>query len=160
IGIASFVLGESGAQMNISGLELESLAVEERVAQFDLTLMMAEADGSLSASLQYNSDLFDAARISRMIGHFQTLLESIVTAPQESIGHLPLMTKAEINMMLNEWNDTNVDYSQNNCIHQLFEAQVLKTPDAIALEFEGNGLSYRELNRRANKLAHYLRSLG
>ncbi len=91
-GIASFVLGATGARMKIGGLELESLAIEERIAQFDLSLTMVEADGLLSASLQYNNDLFEASTISRMAGHLEILLEAIATDPTHQISQLPLLT--------------------------------------------------------------------
>ena len=95
-----------------------------------------------------------------MAGHFQTLLEAIVADPDQSIATLPILTEAERHQILVEWNDTAADYPKDKCIHQLFEEQVERTPDAIALEFEDKQITYRELNRRANQLAHYLISLG
>ena len=95
-----------------------------------------------------------------MAGHFQTLLEAIVADPDQSIATLPILTEAERHQILVEWNDTAADYPKDKCIHQLFEEQVERTPDAIALEFEDKQITYRELNRRANQLAHHLISLG
>ena len=95
-----------------------------------------------------------------MAGHFQTLLEAIVADPDQSIATLPILTEAERHQILVEWNDTAADYPKDKCIHQLFEEQVERTPDAIALEFEDKQITYRELNRKANQLAHHLISLG
>ena len=109
---------------------------------------------------EYNTDLFDASTIERMTGHFVTLLEGIVANPEERISQLPLLTEVEQQQLLVEWNDTQVDYPQDKCIHQLFEEQVERTPDAVAVVFENQQLTYHQLNCRANQLAHYLQSLG
>ncbi|MBD2300898.1 non-ribosomal peptide synthetase [Nostoc sp. FACHB-190] len=159
-GLAAFALGETGAKITLGELELESLALEQRIAQFDLNLVMAGVDDSLSASWQYNTDLFDAGTIARMAGHFQTLLESIVADSQQQISLLPILTKLEQQQLLIEWNTTQVDYTNQTCLHQQFEAQVKQTPDAVAVVFETEQLTYTELNRRANQLAHYLQTLG
>jgi amino acid adenylation domain-containing protein/non-ribosomal peptide synthase protein (TIGR01720 family) len=95
-----------------------------------------------------------------MSRHFQTLLEAIAANPQQPVAELPLLTKAERDQLLVEWNDTQVDYPKDKCLHQLFEEQVEKTPDAVAVVFEDQQLTYREINARANQLAHYLKSLG
>ncbi|WP_414574215.1 condensation domain-containing protein, partial [Nostoc sp. CCY 9925] len=110
--------------------------------------------------LSYNPNCFAAATIRRMLGHFQSLLEGIVTNPKQHLWDLPLLTKAERKQLLEEWNDTKGDYPKNLCIHQLFEAQVERTPDAVAIVYENEQLSYQELNSRANQLAHYLQTLG
>ena len=93
------------------------------------------------------------------MGHFQTLLEAIAANPQQQVSELPLLSEAEQHQLLNEWNHTQTDYPKDKFIHQLFEEQVQRTPDAIALVFENQQLTYRQLNQRANQLAHYLRSL-
>ena len=108
----------------------------------------------------YNTDLFEAATIARMLAHFQTLLEAVVADPEQRLSDLPLLTETERQQLLVEWNDTKTDHPQDLCIHQLFEAQVERTPDAIAVVFEDEQLTYGELNRRANQLAHHLRALG
>lgn len=105
-------------------------------------------------------DRFDNDTITRMLGHLQTLLESMSTNPQQRLGELSLLTEHERHQLLVEWNQTQVEYSQDQCIHELFEAQVERTPDAIAVVFEDQQLSYYELNARANQLAHYLQTLG
>ncbi|MEC4813417.1 MAG: amino acid adenylation domain-containing protein [Scytonema sp. PMC 1069.18] len=159
-GLAAFALGERGVRIKLGELELESLSLEKRIAQFELTLMMAELDGALSASWQYNTDLFDSATIARMANHFQILLEGIVADPQKSVSELPLLTNSEQQQLLLKWNATFADYGTDCCLHQLFEAQVHRTPDAVAVVFEEEQLTYRELNQRANQLAHHLQALG
>ena len=159
-GLTPFALGESGARMTLGELTLDSLALDQRVAQFDLTLMMAEMEGGLAASFVYNTDLFDATTIAQMARHFQTLLDAIGVSPQQPVSELPLLTSAEQHTLLVSWNDTQVAYPQDKCIHQLFEAQVERTPDAIALVYGDQQLTYQTLNCRANQLAHHLQTLG
>ncbi|MEP0883299.1 amino acid adenylation domain-containing protein [Trichocoleus sp. ST-U3] len=143
-----------------SGLTLTPLEVDSGTAQFDLSLDMVERGEELIGSFEYNTDLFDATTITRMVGHFQTLLEGIVADCDRPLSHLPLLTEAEQHQLLVDWNDTQANYSQNLCIHQLFEAQVEKTPDAVAVVFENQQLTYAELNVKANQLAHHLQKLG
>ena len=163
--LAAFALGETGARMKLGELELESFALEQRVAQFDLTLTIAEVDGVLSASWQYNTDLFDAATIARMAEHFQTLLFGAIPNPQQPISTLPLLTDAERHQLLIEFNHNqsqipNPKSKTEQCIHQVFEAQVERTPNAVAVVFEDEQLTYRQLNCRANQVAHHLQKLG
>ncbi|MCC5658364.1 amino acid adenylation domain-containing protein [Nostoc sp. XA010] len=128
-------------------------------SKFDLTLFMEDCEGGLIATCEYNTDLFNADSINRMLGHFQTLLESIVSNPEQCISQLQLLTPSEIQQLLIRWNDTKTDYPQHKCIHQFFEEQVEKTPDAVAVAFENQKLTYQELNNRANQLARYLHKL-
>ena len=158
--VPMFVMGEAGARMEIAGHEVESYALQERVAQFELELIMVEAEGTLSGALRYNTDLFEPATIARMAGHFQSLLESIVANPERRLADLPVLTADERRQLLEGWNDTRVDYPEEICVQHHFEAQADATPDAIALVFEDEELTYRELNRRANQLARHLRELG
>ncbi|MBW4684065.1 MAG: amino acid adenylation domain-containing protein [Komarekiella atlantica HA4396-MV6] len=171
----------SGEQL----LEMEPyLLGHQRGADFDLNLMVMEAQGELQLCWQYNPDLFEATTIARMAGHFVSLLAGIVANPQQRISQLPLLSPTERHQLLVEWNDTQVDYPQDKCIHQLFEEQVARTPDAVAVVFVDApcaasrsrsvsdrrrvdiqtqhvaSLTYHQLNCRANQLAHYLRSLG
>jgi amino acid adenylation domain-containing protein len=129
-------------------------------SKLDLTLFMEDSEQGLVATCEYNTDLFNADTITRMLGHFQTLLESIVSDPEQCISDLQLLTPPEVQQLLVEWNDTKTDYPQDKCIHQLFEAQVEKTPSDIAVIFENQQLTYQELNNRANQLARYLQQLG
>ncbi|OUL18945.1 non-ribosomal peptide synthetase [Nostoc sp. T09] len=141
-------------------LTLEELRLEKNTAKFDLTLSLSETETGLWGDLEYNTDIFTADRITRMLGHFQVLLEGIIANPQQHLSELPLLTANEQHQLLVEWNNTEIDYPQDQCIHQLFEAQVEKTPDAVAVVLENEQLTYRELNERANQLAHYLQQLG
>ena len=145
---------------DLPGLRLRSVEVENETAKFDLSLTLGDTWEGLTGSLEYSTDLFEPATISRMVGHFQTLLEGIVVNPEQPISELPLLTGAERHQLIVEWNETRSDYPQDLCMHQLFEAQVERTPDAVAVSFEGQQLTYRELNQQANQLAHYLRDLG
>ncbi|MEH2220998.1 MAG: amino acid adenylation domain-containing protein [Nostoc sp.] len=148
------------SQVDLTGLTVTPLISEGTTAKFDLTLSMQNTATGLVGAWEYNTDLFDASTIARMTGHFVTLLESIVTNPQQQISQLPLLTEVEQHQLLIEWNDTQVDYLLNKCIHQLFEEQVGRTPDAVAVVYENQQLTYHQLNCRANQLAHYLQSLG
>ena len=146
---------------NLSGLSIESLPllVEETV-RFDLEVNCWETSEGLAMDWVYSTDFFDSSTIERMNGHFMTLLEGIIANPCERVSQLPLLTKSEQQQLLIDWNNTQVDYPQDKCIHHLFEEQVERTPDAVAVVFEGQQLTYNELNCRANQLAHYLQSLG
>ena len=146
--------------VEFEGLSVSSVRVGTETAKFDLTLSMHETVEGLSGSLQYNTDLFDDATITRMLEHFQILLKGIVVDPHQRISDLPILTEAEKRQLLVEWNDTKRDYPKDKCIHELFEEQVERSPDAIAVVFEDQQLTYRELNTRANQLAHYLGKLG
>ncbi|MBV8856906.1 MAG: amino acid adenylation domain-containing protein, partial [Acidobacteria bacterium] len=159
-GLALFALGEGGARLDLGALSLESVALEQRVSQFDLTLNVAEAEGSLFGSLQYNTDLFDAATVRRMAANLETLLAAAAQAPALKLSELPLLAAAEREQVLCGWNSTRRDYPTGKCLHQFFEEQAARTPDRIALIHGDERLSYRELNERANRLAHHLRTLG
>ncbi|HEU4595256.1 MAG TPA: amino acid adenylation domain-containing protein, partial [Pyrinomonadaceae bacterium] len=159
-GLAAFALGEEGARADFEGLPLESMALEQRVAQFDLTLMVAEEETGLAASLQYNTDLFDAATVRRMAEHLRVLLAAIADDPRRPVADLPLMTDEERRRSLVEWNDTAAAYPLDKCIHELIEEQAARTPDAAAVIFNERHLSYRELNEQANRLARHLRARG
>ena len=156
------------ATLRLTGLSVTAFEVDSETAKFDLTLSMVEEAGSLRGSVEYNTELFDGATIGRMMGHLQTLLEGIAANPDRRLSNLPILTEAEKQLLLIEWNRTKKDYPTRKCIHELFEAQAERTPDAIAVVFpsasSGHGedthLTYRELNARANRLAHYLSKLG
>ncbi|MBW4563379.1 MAG: amino acid adenylation domain-containing protein [Mojavia pulchra JT2-VF2] len=135
------------------------LDMDTGTAKFDLTLTLQERAEGFICAFEYSTDLFETDAIARMVGHFQTLLEGILANPDQSIGALPLLTQPEWQQM-QLWNHTEADYPQNACIHQLFEAQVEKTPNAVAVVFADQQLTYRELNAKANQLAHYLQTLG
>ncbi|MDZ8065183.1 MAG: amino acid adenylation domain-containing protein [Nostoc sp. DedQUE08] len=129
-------------------------------ADYDLGLNVTEIENELLLECDYNADLFDAATIDRILGHYQTLLMAIIASPQTSLSQLSLLTATERHKILVEWNNTQTDYPQDKCIHQIFAQQAQLTPNAVAVEFTEEKLTYRELNQRANQLAHFLQSLG
>ena len=130
------------------------------VARFDLSLYLEESSRGLTGKFEYNTDLFDGETIARLAEHFQILLKGVINNPNQKLSELPLLTQTEKHQLLVEWNDTSVDYPQDKCIHQLFERQVEKTPEAVAVIFEREKLTYQQLNQRANQLAHHLIELG
>src|SRR4029453_17879818 len=142
-------------------LRVEPIEIDANRSPFDLSLFLRERDGRFIGYFEYSMDLFERETIERMAGHFERLLEGIIADPNQLIATLPILTEAERHQILIEWNDTAADYPKDQCIHQLFEEQVDRTPDAVALEFEDKQqVTYRELNRKANQLAHHLISLG
>jgi hypothetical protein len=159
------------ANLDLPGLTPELIEIDNGTAKFDLSLYLTEDGPRLSEALEYNTDLFDAATIVRLAGHFQTLLAGIVANPDQQLWALPLLAEAEKRQLLLEWNAAGKDYPDLNrlapaemkereSLVQLFEAQVERKPEAVAAVFEAEQLTYRELNRRANQLAHYLQALG
>ncbi|MGH1397091.1 MAG: non-ribosomal peptide synthetase [Trichormus sp.] len=136
---------------------LEAKLAEQ--TNFPLTLL-GYGERELLLKLKYDRNLFNDAKIERMLGHLETLLSSIANNPWQCLGQLPLLTRDEKHQMLMEWNHTQADFAQQLCIHQLFEAQVEKTPDAIAVVCGEEQLTYKQLNCRANQLAHHLQQLG
>lgn len=151
----SFFAGEKNIVIKTNGLEIVSYPIEKQSSQFDLTLMMIEAENKIFASMEYNSDLFDFSTIERMSKHLLTLLTDLVNRPDEFISDLSLITKDE-QLILNDWQIKKGNYEFNHTLHQLFERQAEKTPNNVALSFESQSITYRELNEKANQLAHRL----
>jgi amino acid adenylation domain-containing protein len=143
----------------LPGLTITPLEVHSGTSKFDLILALEETSEGIKGGVEYNTDLFEAATITRMVGHFQTLLESIVANPQQRLSDLPLLTAAEQHQLLVEWNNSRTNYPSNTCIHQLFEVQAEQTPNAVAAVFGSEQLTYQQLNHRANQLAHHLQGL-
>src|SRR6266700_458254 len=143
-----------------AGWDLATEEICNGGSKLDLMIVVDNRDDSIFGPITYNPDLLDSGTIQRMIGHWQTLLESATSDPEQCIADLPLLTAGEREQILIEWNDTHADYPQNTCLHELIEAQVERTPDAIAATCEQERISYRDLNARANQLARYLRKLG
>ena len=148
--------GETGLQ----GLKLKSLHADRMLVKSDLMLEAEEEAEKLRLALAYNTDLFTSATIERLGAHLSNLLRAVVANPDENIQALALLGPAEREHLLAGLNPASVDYERDVCIHELFEAWAKKAPDAPALVFEQERLSYRELNQRANRLAHYLRERG
>ncbi|MCC5616019.1 amino acid adenylation domain-containing protein [Nostoc sp. CHAB 5836] len=142
------------------GLALSLLKIETKTAQFDLSLSIEITKERVMASFEYNTDLFDAVTITKMLRHFQNLLSGIAVNPQARLSNLSLLSAADHHELLElSTNKSQIPNSQE-CIHQQFEAQVERTPNAIAVVFQNQYLTYRELNQRANQLAHYLKNFG
>jgi amino acid adenylation domain-containing protein len=153
----SLTLATSVAQL---GWEAADFEVDNGAAKVDLQLQLSDRAEGISGHFTYNTDIFDATTISRMADHFQILLHGIAANPDQRLSRLPLLSAGERHQLLVEWNSAPTDYPRDRCIHQLFELQVGRTPNATAVVFENERLTYSELNRRANQLAHYLRKLG
>jgi amino acid adenylation domain-containing protein len=144
----------------LPGIQTVPWFVTTHTSKFDFSLTLERSADGWTAAAEYSTDLFEAGRVERMLEHWRAILESIMTNPAQCVSEIPLLTASERQQILVEWNRTERGYPRNQCVHQLFEEQVQRTPDAVAVVFEGNTLSYRELDARANQLAHHLRSLG
>ena len=152
----------------VPDLSIRMVEPDTETSKFDLTLSMMERDDSLAMRLEYNTDIFDSTTITRMVQHMETLLRSIVSDPDQKISQLQLMPEDEQRLVLSEWNHTRTSAEPARAVHQLFEAQVRRTPEADAAVFDQQGeeqgeqerISYVELDRRANQLANHLRSFG
>jgi amino acid adenylation domain-containing protein len=148
------------AGLELSGLLVETIEIDRWVGRFDLSLSIAQRPQGLETCLEYNTDLFDEARMERLLGHYRTLLEGIVADPGQSIARLPLLTTPECRRLLVELNATADDVPHDECIHHLFEQQAQRTPSAMAVEHHGRTLTYARLNAEANRLARDLRERG
>ncbi len=145
---------------SLSGLSMSQVEVETQTAKFDLLLTMVESTEGLAGRLNYNTDLFDTATIHRMAQHFERLLEAAVANPDEQISRLRFLLDSERERLLFEWNDTRKDYGKGIPLHLAIAHQAGLTPDAAAVRFEQDELTYRELNQRANQIGQFLRKLG
>ena len=160
--------------LELPGLRLSSMNIDYKTTRFDLEFHVWESSDSfrglwgekwenaegLRGVVVYNTDLFDEATIARMSGHFKTLLEGIVANPEIRISDLPLLSPTERHQVLVEWNNTIADYPKDLGIHQLFEQQVARDSNTLAITYENQHITYRELNNRSNQLAHYLQKIG
>ena len=146
--------------LELRGIAAAQLSIENPTAKFDLTMSLGERNGQLHGTLEYSTDLFQTATIERLIGHFQVLLEGIVIDADRRISALPLLTESERHQLLENWNDTAAQFPHDKCVQDLFEAQAERTPNAVAIVFEDQQRTYRELNEQANQLAHHLRAKG
>ncbi len=155
-----FAMDYAPANAQLAGLRHDRVDFDIGISKFDLNLTIEERPDGLHGTVEYNTDLYDAATIARMMGHFERLLVAIVADPGQRISALSLLGEAERNQLVVEWNATTTEYPRDRCVHELFEAQVDRTPESIALVFGNESLTYRELDRRANQLAHHLAKLG
>lgn len=156
-----FILQNTPNQIpQLPNLAIQPVELEFVTAKFDLTLSITEENSALQGFIEYNTALFTKESITRITQHFQNLLQSVVANPKAPISQLNILTRAEQQQLLITWNDTHTNYPQNQCIHHLFETQAKHTPNAIALKYEDQLLTYQQLNSRANQLAHYLKNQG
>ena len=156
----AFALGQAGGRLTVGGMIFESYPLTQSAAQVDLALAMGETNGGYAGSFEYNTDLFDDETIDRIITHFLVMLEGVAEHPDQEIGDLPLLLPEEKHQILTVWNDTRTAYPEDVALHHLFESQVERTPNATAVIFENQELTYRELNVQSNRLAHHLKKLG
>ncbi|MFP2901895.1 condensation domain-containing protein, partial [Corallococcus sp. 4LFB] len=148
------------SSLELPGLSFRASGSESVQSNLDLTLSITESPQGLSCQWVYGTDLFDASTMERLAAGFRTVLESAAAEPAERVSRLPVLPSEERRTLLEAWNDTALALSEDGGLHGLVEAQVERTPDAVAAEFEGEALTYRELDSRANQLAWHLRSLG
>ena len=148
------------AELQLPGLEVTPYGGEARTTRFDIELHLRETADGVVGGYCYNRDLFEPKTIERLAERFVTLLSGIVERPEARLSELPILPDWERRTLLEQWNDTSATYAVDGCLHELFERQVAQRPDAVALTFEDRRLTYRELNERANRLAHLLRSRG
>jgi amino acid adenylation domain-containing protein/FkbM family methyltransferase len=146
--------------LTLPGLKLSRLGGEATTTKFELSLFIHGTASGLHGWFEYATELFDGSTIERLARHLRVLLEGIVADPAARIGDLRLLAESERRQLLVEWNDTAAAYPKDRCVHELFAEQAARSPDAVAVIFEDQQLSYRELDRRSNQLAHYLRGLG
>ena len=144
---------------NPDGITTE-IQFDRNGAQFDLTMTVTDLPFEKSISIEYNTDLFEAETIQRMMAHYFNLLQGIIAEPSKSIARLPMLQETELHQLLVEWNHTQREFPENTCIHELIEAQAQASPDRAALLFEDQTLTYAELNKKANQLAHFLLKKG
>jgi amino acid adenylation domain-containing protein len=157
-----FVLDNTPMEtIEVSGLSLNPLQIEGKISAFDLSMHLEARGDTIKGSLEYNTDLFEEATIKEMAHCFRTLLEGIIDNPDQRLTRLPLMSEAERHQLLSAWRGSaTAESGPETLAPHLFEAQVERTPDHIAVEFEQQQLTYRELDACANQLAHYLRKRG
>lgn len=168
-GLSGLALGLSGLPMRLGDVEMETVAITKQVSPFDLTMQVADTEEELAASLTYNTDLFDEPTVRRMLGHYAALLEDAIGVPDQSVGTLTYLSKAEQDQLLRQWSHREEREPATSAlggaplretIQEMFEAQAALRPDAVALVYNGVQVSYRELDERANRLANFLRSQG
>ena len=148
------------AKEDLKDILLKPLEIEGNIAKFDLTIAMNSNRNGYGVSFEYCSDLFKEETIGNMIKHFEVLLANILESPEKKIKDIEIITEEEKEKILKEFNNTTADYPRNKTIQELFEEQVEKTPNNIAVVFEDKEITYEELNRKANQLARYLREEG
>jgi amino acid adenylation domain-containing protein len=151
---------ELSDHLKLPGLVISQFQLDPGTAKFDLTFTIVKSGAEYRCCAEYNTDLFEAATVRRMLGHYERILESIASDPDQMLSDLPLLTVEERQQMLVDWNKTAAEYPPDKCVHELFTKQAALTPKAVAVVFRDESLTYEELNWRANQLAHHLKFLG
>jgi amino acid adenylation domain-containing protein len=152
--------GSAPRQLSLPGLTITSLETANAKAKFDLSLNIAGADGDLLGVIEYNSDLFDSDRMERMVGHLLSLTAKVFDYPDQRLSQISLLTSEEERQILDEWNDVEFHFESEMCLPNLFQEQAKRFPDSVAVSYDGEALTYRELNSRANRWACYLKRQG
>src|SRR6185312_3994695 len=151
---------ELSENLKLPSITASAFPLDTHTAKFDLTFTIVKGATGFDCCAEFNSDLFEAATVRRMLGHYAKLLEGIAANPDQNLSDIPLLTDAERRQMLVEWNQTEMDFPRDKCIHELFAAQADATPKSVAVVCGNESLTYEELNWRANQLAHHLKFLG
>src|SRR5262249_33269859 len=154
------LLNQPKGALKVDEVKLNQWELNTGAARYELTLTLLDVEQGLLGSLEYNTDLFDGRTIKRILGHFGVMLQSIAADVERRISGLGMLTGEEVEQLLVEWNDTGAEFPRGRCIHELFEEQARVRPDGVAVSFVDEWMSYKELNRRANQLAQYLRGVG
>jgi amino acid adenylation domain-containing protein len=155
-----FNLEKVGANLNFPGLQVDIDPNPKSAVNFDLFVNVVESDKGLLIDCDYNSDLFDRETIARWLTHFETLLKSLSADTKQEIDRVPILSDAELRQILYDWNATQNEYPRDKCVHELIEEQAARNPGAVAVSFEGQNLTYSELDKRANQLARHLIKIG
>jgi amino acid adenylation domain-containing protein len=151
----------AGGALELPGLQLAPADSAPHVtAKFDLLLSLGEEDGQLVGVVEYATSLFERSTVERWMGYLRAVLEAMAADDGQSVDRFLILSEAERRQVLREWNATDASYPREACVHELFEAQAVRTPGAVAVVFEGERVTYAQLNARANRLAHHLRALG
>jgi amino acid adenylation domain-containing protein len=151
---------ELSDNLKLPGMEISQFPLDPGTAKFDLTFTIVKSGATLNCCAEYNTDLFDADTVRRMLGHYEKVLESIAANADQCVSDIPLLAENERQQMLVEWNKTAADYPREKCVHELFAEQAAATPKAVAVVFGAESLTYEELDWRSNQLAHHLKFLG
>jgi amino acid adenylation domain-containing protein len=151
---------ELSDNLKLSGVTTSAFPLDPGTAKFDLTFTLVKSGSGLDCCAEFNTDLFEAATVRRMLGHYEKLLRAVVSDPDQCLCDAPLLTDAECEQMLVDWNKTEMDFPRGQCVHELFASQVAARPQSVAVVFGDQSLTYEELNWRANQLAHHLKFLG
>ena len=158
---AMFELDEApGARLQLDGLETEPVELPDTSAKFDLRLLVVMDEEGLELVFEYATELFDASTIARLAANYETLLLEALISPDRPVSWLPILSESERRQVLVDWNRTDADYPRDECVHRLFQEQAARTPEAIAVTFADESLTYAELDRRSSQLAEHLQQLG